>query len=256
MNIARPTKKKKKTDSTPFEDIVTMAPAEPQVVVLRNNNNNNDAKGGRKTMPKQVSFSDIRLTSDTYTKVPPGEKFEVPKEILEKPQYIFGYHVAVLYDSEDQCRAELADAFGVSKQAIWLWRRQGMPAARIPQLEQVIQEGKTKLRLASNVTASDMTRPNVKKMAGEHIVNEDWLNFLRDVETDKYEGCSRDDIAELADIVNVSPSTIYRWGWVTGGVVKTHTDRVWEFWISKGMHHNFKLSREDFIKYCEKHFAG
>ena len=68
------------------------------------------------------SFADLRLDSQTYQKVG-DEPFKVPPEVLHNPNLIFGYHVAVLYETDRQCREELVEALGVTKQTIWLWRR-------------------------------------------------------------------------------------------------------------------------------------
>lgn len=204
-----------------------------------------------------VSFADLRLTSTTYPRVG-NEPFEVPHEVLAKPQYIFGYHVVVLYDTEDQCRQELADAFDVSTQAIWLWRREGIPSGRREQLAKVLKSKKAKLRLASNVTIDDLLRPTTNTMlrGSEQMVNNDWLDFLRDLDLGKYPGWSRPDIPKIGAAVNLTPAAVYRWGWVSGGVSPTFAPKVWHYLIGRGMHRLFNMTEEDFIAYCEAHFQG
>lgn len=205
----------------------------------------------------ELSFADLRLTSTTFSKVG-DEPFEVPHEVLAKPQYVFGYHVVVLYESEDQCRQELAEAFDVSTQAIWLWRREGIPSGRREQLAKILKDKKSKLRLATNVTIDDLLRPTTHTLlrGSEQVVNDDWLDFLRDIDLGKFPGWSRPDIPKIGAAVNLTPAAVYRWGWVSGGVSPTFAPKVWQYLIGRGMHEHFKMTETEFIAHCEAHFQG
>ena len=215
-----------------------------------------------------ITFDDLWLSSHTFKKVDPDEEFEVPKRVLEKPHFIFGYHVVVLYATEAEALQELSRGFGgVTSQAIWTWRRDGLPAGRRKQLANMVTDPEYQFRLAENVAMGDLIKPyhlSVKRRPkAEPQTNDAWLDLLTKMETGSpgFERYSRSDLPRLASRISRGKAALptwqlYRWGWENGGVPPSNAKKVWEVLLSFRVHVALGIKRDAFIDYCEEHFKA
>ena len=215
-----------------------------------------------------ITFDDLWLSSHTFKKVEPDAEFEVPETVLEKPDLIFGYHVAVLYESEAQAYEELRRGFGgVTGQAVWTWRRNGLPAGRLKQLANIITNPDYRFRLAENVSMDDLIKPYQlpvkRRPKSAPRTNEAWLDLLAKIELGApgFERYSRSDLPRLAARVSRGKDPmptwhLYRWGWENGGVPPSNAKMVWEALMRLRVHVALGVKRAEFADYCERHFKA
>ena len=216
----------------------------------------------------EITFNDLWLRRHVFNKVQPDDEFDVPQEVLEKPELIFGYHVVVLYENEAEAYEELSRAFGgVTGQAIWLWRRNGLPVGRRKQLANIITDPEYRFRLAENVSMDDLIKPYhlpvKRRPKAAPRTNEAWLDLLAKIELGApgFERYSRSDLPRLAARVSRGKDPLptwhlYRWGWENGGVPPSNAKKVWEALLWLQAHVALGVKRAEFVDYCEKHFKA
>lgn len=208
-----------------------------------------------------ITFKDLYLDSKRFPKAG-DEPFDVPQEILEKPHYIFGFHVVVLYENDDEALSELCRGFEVTGQALWNWRREGLPQGRKEQAQTLIESEKFKFRLAQNITLDQIVRPYAgpkRRSTGGTKENHCWLTLLSEIEGGKFAGLRRKDIPRIVSNHSGLPLpkwSPYRWGWSNGGVPPSYARAVWEALMDMGIHEKLKLNKDEFIEHCNKHYRA